>query len=410
MSQSTHQIAVTGVDHTAAAFQSIQARAIAAGNRITRVMGGAIAAAGAYLSFRSIGQGVQELSNLSDMAQAAKASVGDLTAAATALQVIGITMEAKDIAKTFELMRKNTGREGMAGFYETLEEIGKIPDAAERSAKAMEVFGRSSGLSLMPIIDAAGNGTEALQGVVAAMPRVSDTAAKAADDTADAFKNASREIKATWLGLLGDLASWFNSFFVEGVSVGLSQLLGQLKVDVGNFGLSFAQAFKAWVIRPASALGAWIGADSVVRTEGAFEKEWKYQTQLLEEQDRENFERVSKWQEELEEKLRQLRALQDNIKKATGDGEKQADNRSDSFEKSKAEAATAAAVEAAARITNQMISGGSNAAQRLSILGPEYRNEQKKQTELLRDIAKNTAKTADNTDDGEAYAITDLGA
>ena len=50
MSKSTHQIAVTGVDKTAKAFASIQARAIATGNRIASAMGGAIAAAGAVQS------------------------------------------------------------------------------------------------------------------------------------------------------------------------------------------------------------------------------------------------------------------------------------------------------------------------------------------------------------------------
>ena len=54
MSTSTHNIAIRGKDQTATAFQSIQARAIAAGNRISKVMGGALAAAGAYLSVRAI--------------------------------------------------------------------------------------------------------------------------------------------------------------------------------------------------------------------------------------------------------------------------------------------------------------------------------------------------------------------
>lgn len=40
MSTSTHNIAIRGKDQTATAFQSIQARAIAAGNRISRVTGG----------------------------------------------------------------------------------------------------------------------------------------------------------------------------------------------------------------------------------------------------------------------------------------------------------------------------------------------------------------------------------
>ena len=53
--------------------------------------------------------------------------------------------------------------------------------------------------------------------------------------------------------------------------------------------------------------------------------------------------------------------------------------------------------------------GGSSAANRLAVLGPEYQNEAKKQTDLLRKIAENTEKTAENTDEAsEAYASTDL--
>ena len=84
MSKSSHQIAVTGVDQTAKTFQSIQARAIATGRRISSVMGGAIAAAGAYLSFRSIKGGIDELGSLSDMAMKAGTSVEFLTKATTA--------------------------------------------------------------------------------------------------------------------------------------------------------------------------------------------------------------------------------------------------------------------------------------------------------------------------------------
>jgi len=66
MSTSTHQLRITGVDNTAAAFKSIESRAAAAGASISKVMGGAIAAAGAYLSFRAVADGVNELGKLSD--------------------------------------------------------------------------------------------------------------------------------------------------------------------------------------------------------------------------------------------------------------------------------------------------------------------------------------------------------
>jgi hypothetical protein len=67
------------------------------------------------------------------------------------------------------------------------------------------------------------------------------------------------------------------------------------------------------------------------------------------------------------------------------------------------------AAKAAHRVTNQLMMGGSSAANRLAVLGPEYQNEAKKQTDLLRKIAENTEKTAENTDEAsEGYASTDL--
>lgn len=54
-----------------------------------------------------------------------------------------------------------------------------------------------------------------------------------------------------------------------------------------------------------------------------------------------------------------------------------------------------AAAKAAHRVTNELIMGGTNASNRLAILGPSFQNEQRKQTEVLKEIAKNTAKTAE---------------
>ena len=65
-----------------------------------------------------------------------------------------------------------------------------------------------------------------------------------------------------------------------------------------------------------------------------------------------------------------------------------------------------AAAKASRRVSNSLILAGSNQAQKLSILGPSYQTEQKKQTELLKQIEKNTAKTAE--DGGETLYQTDL--
>ena len=104
MSKSSHQIAVTGVDQTAKTFQSIQARAIATGRRISSVMGGAIAAAGAYLSFRSIKSGIDELGSLSDMAMKAGTSVEVLTKTSTAFQVAGLNIGTGQLVRSMQYL------------------------------------------------------------------------------------------------------------------------------------------------------------------------------------------------------------------------------------------------------------------------------------------------------------------
>lgn len=130
MSASTHQVAIKGVDQTGAAFNSISARAKATGAQIRSIMGGAIAAAGSYLSFRAVKGGIEEMGKLSDLAAKSATGVNDLTRAATAFNVIGVDASAESLARAFAMMRKNTGREGLEGFYQTIEAIGKLPSAA----------------------------------------------------------------------------------------------------------------------------------------------------------------------------------------------------------------------------------------------------------------------------------------
>ena len=112
MTQSTHQVAAKGVDKTGAMFQSIGARAKATGAQIRSVMGGAIAAAGAYLSLRSIGGAIGQLGQLSDLAMKAGTSVEFLTKATTAFQVAGLNVSAESLVKAMQYMQKNTGKQG----------------------------------------------------------------------------------------------------------------------------------------------------------------------------------------------------------------------------------------------------------------------------------------------------------
>ena len=54
------------------------------------MIGGAVAAAGAYMGTKAIVSTVQELGSLSDIAQRTKTSVEELTQATTAFNILGI--------------------------------------------------------------------------------------------------------------------------------------------------------------------------------------------------------------------------------------------------------------------------------------------------------------------------------
>lgn len=411
MANANLTMGINGVDKTAAAFNSVKARAKATGAQIRSIMGGAIAAAGAYLSVRAIKGGIDELSHLSDIAMKANTTSGELRQLSQALGVLGIQGSNVDsLAKSFSLMEKNTGRSGLAGFYQTIGEIGKIEDASKRGQAAMAAFGRS-GLGFMPLINAAENGTAALQGVVDAFGKVSESSANAADDIADGVSELTGEFKTLWLEALGTVAEWvtggFGGSFRQSMQA-LSAWIGYWARNVGDILLTPFLAFQKYFTSWYSALGALGGSvfeklfgsggswgDVWDNVKNAYLEEWR---ELGIEYDNID-ERMQKRAEELNTRLEAARNFQKNYE----DAAKSTPGRT----KQATEAAARAAAERAVRITNELIEGGSNRARRLAILGPEYQNEQKKQTDLLKKIAENTEKTADNTE-GDDLAVTDL--
>lgn len=419
MSNANLTMGINGVDKTAAAFNSVKARAKATGASIRSIMGGAIAAAGSYLSFRAVKGGIEEMGKLSDLAARSATSVNDLTRAATAFNVIGVDASAESLARAFAMMRKNTGREGLEGFYQTIEAIGKLPSAAERSQAAMAVFGRA-GLEFMPLIDAAEKGTDAIRGVADAMPGIPDAAAQAGDDANDAMTVASNGFRSIWYQALGAVVKWFQGFFPQGLrsaaAEGMARLEYELKLGFINFKKNLFEVRRftiGWVESLISAtgkaFGVWQGHGGgfldlfkhygdITRAgrEGFLEDRDKFyaESRRLEAG---NAAREEKWKEQLDSKLESIDNLKVNYDKATDLSRGSA----------LAEEIGTTAAKAAHRVSNSLIMGGSNAERRLSILGPTYQNEQKKQTSILEKIAKNTEKTAENTEGGEDLQVLD---
>lgn len=406
MSQSTHQIRVQAKDQTSAAFGSIKSRAAATGAQIRSMLGGALAAAGAYLGFRAVKGGIDELGHLSDIAQKTSTSVGELTQTAAAMGALGIqNMGVDQLTKSFDYMAKTTGRSGMAGFYQTIDELGKIDDVAKRGQEAMRIFGRS-GMEFMPLINAADTSVEALQTVVAAMPKVPQSAANAGDAMSDAMGFAANQVKSIWLQGLGAICGWFDNEYAGGVR--------EASLTAGNYMEYYAKTAAAKCImwyrkvqeylkRFGDSIGTFIGAKMAG---GSWEEAWNmagdaYKQAALEYEDvakdleQQEKDRTERFKREFEDRAIAIKKFQ-----------KAYDGAAISIDKRKAKDGLAASDSGMAmstpQVRNELILGG-NEANRVALLGPQLQNESKKQTVILDRIAENTKNTADELKKSEAY-------
>lgn len=374
MSQSTHQMAIKGKDQTAAAFKSVQNRASTTAASIRSIMGGAIAAAGAYLSVRSFANGAKELGKLSDLAMKSGTSVEFLTSAATAFQVAGLDVSAESLAKSMQYMQKTVGD---APFDEVLKQIADIPDAAERAQAVVKTFGRS-GMELMPLVNGGKEAIEKFETLRKVMPSVSSSAAAAGDEAADAIKIFGDGAQNIMLKVVGKICSLWGEQFPGGVRAGALNAI--------NWVETFFKKSWAWLQKWATYLGA-VGGYLANVFETGHDTAWKVFQDQIEEASQTYEKAVAAAEEAREEYKATLAKLDvDTLANAYGGN------------KGAAAAAGAAGGGASPRTSNALVLGGSNEAMRLAILGPQYQNEMKKQTAALEKIAKNTEKTAENTE------------
>lgn len=389
MSSSTHNIKIKGVDATGGAFASVSARAKATGASIRAALGGALAAAGAYLSLRAVGGAVQTLGAMSDAAMKAGTSVDFLTKAVTAFQVAGLNVSQEGLVKAMQFMQKNTGKQGEGAFFELTKQIAAIPDAADRAKAAVAVFGRS-GMELLPLVNNGEAAIEKFQKLQSIMPGVSQAAADAGDAAADALTIFGKGAQAIMLKAVGKICALWGDEFPGGVRAGALNAINWLE--------TFFKKAYAYINKYGAYLGALGGLVADFFTQGP-EQAWKVYEGTIDAAQR-DFSNTIKAADESRQKY------VDTLK------EMSVDDLANPFGQAGGAAAAGESFGAAAakRISNSLIAGGSNQANKLAILGPQYQNEQRKQTGLLEKIAKNTEKTAENTEDGgtSSYASTDL--
>ena len=402
MSKSTHQIAVKAQDQTAGAFASIQTRAAAASAKLRSMLGGAMAAAGAYFGFRSIAGAINELGTLSDIAQKSSLSVEELTKSATALNILGIqNMGVEQIAKAFQTMEKNTGRSGMEGFYQTIGELGKIPNVSDRATAAMSVFGRS-GMELMPLINAANKGTEALRGVIGVMPGIPQAAADACDDAADAMTYMSGTFKKIWKQGIATIVGWFGKNYTGGIRQAAMEASNYMilyaKISVQT-AMEYYRKFTGFFEKVCGWVGTFVGTKMAGGSWGdafkAANEDWretaKAQDIVEAEIEKRDKERRERWGQEFEEQRVEIAKFARNLKNSAkgwklppGDGD--GSGGGDLF-----------GGDIGKKITNELILGGSARSLNLAMMGPQMSNELKKSNDYLRKIVDNTKKTEENT-------------
>lgn len=394
MSKATFQIGIKGIDQTGAAFKSIQSRARVTSANIRAMVGGAIAAAGSYLSVRAFAGGIEELGKLSDVALRANTTVDELTKAAQGLSILGIRGAGVDqLAKAFSEMEKNTGRVGLAGFYETIGELGKIPDRADRARSAAKAFGGDMGAAFMPLVNAAEHGTSALQGVIGAMAGVPQAAANAGDDVADGAQIITNKFKGLWLEAIGRIAQAVTGIMPESFRQGCAIMMAYADYYARNIGDILAGTWQRITKYPkiiGSVFGAEYGAlkEWIFGTGGSWEdvKDAIYEgwTGAWDEYDADLEEienRMAARAEKLKKDIEEASVLQKNYDNATAGASSGA-----SAPRSVGEAIGNAFTEKAKKIMNTLIMGESNAARKLALFGPEYQNEAKKQTRYLKEL------------------------
>lgn len=399
---------VKGIDKTGAAFRSVKNRAAATSAQIRSMVGGALGALGAYFTFGAIKNGINDLSHLSDVAQKTSTNVGELTQTAAAMSALGIqNMGVDQLGKAFDYMAKTTGRSGMEGFYQTVAELGQIPDVAKRGQAAMQIFGRS-GMEFMPLLNAADSTVDALQTVISAMPKIPQSAADAGDAASDAMGFASNQIKSIWLQGLGAICGWFDNEYKGGVreaslSAG-NYLEYYTKVAVAKcltWYKKLQNGLKAW----GEAIGTFVGGayEKMFGTGGSWGDVWDQTTQAFTGAIDEYAEEAEKLDEIEAQRTERFKRNFEDRKIAIEKFQGAYDNAAISIAKRKElDGAAAEDMARQTRISNDLIMGGSNAATRLQLLGPTLQSETKKQTAILERIAANTEKTADNTESSES--------
>lgn len=395
MSKASLTMNVKGVDSTKAAFDSVAWRGRQVASKLRGMLGGALAAAGAYLGIHAITAGINELGKLSDMAASCATSTDDLTKTMLAMQVVGVNTDLSTLTRTFAKIQKETGEVGMDGFVNQLKRLAEIEDPAERAQEAMKRLGRS-GADFLKVINAGGDAIDSLFAVANAMPVIPQAAADAGDAVADAMSIASAGVKSVWLQGLATISGWFDKNFKGGIRQASAEGAAYLEY-YAKVGVQKALAWWEKITTYFEAVGTFWG--TLFGTEGsvgerfeaalqAYDDELEQRADYVAEVEAKTEERINDWAEVLEAKVEKIEKLQAHYDKASRVvGAEIIDAADEAAEKL-----------SKVQVRNDLVIAGTNAATKLALLGPNYKDEQKKTNALLSKIAPAVERIANKSE------------
>ena len=215
MAKSTQlTLKVAAINAATRVFKDISASASSTIGSIAKWAGGLGAA---YLSAKGVASSIQKMGTLSDIATSAGASVEEITKLSQALESVGVKgAKPEELADSFLRLTKTTGKSGLAGFYEVMESISKLPSEQERAQAATAAFGRSGQQFLRLFSAGADGGIESLKKLVAGMAGVSDAAAESGDKVCDAWGFLSNQATGIWYEALGKIITYLDNEFEGG--------------------------------------------------------------------------------------------------------------------------------------------------------------------------------------------------
>lgn len=200
-------LTVRGVDATRAAFRRVRANVALMAARVRQMATVGVAGAGALTA--AVVAAANSLSTLSDRAAQAGTTADELQRLTTALGVAGAKgANLETISQGLARMTQATGRTGLQGLAETLEDISRIGDEGGRIRELSRVFGRAFGPGLAAFVR---NGPDriraSLDTIVAAMPGVDNALAGAGDALADGFAIAKDGVLRSLQSLLVEIGN-----------------------------------------------------------------------------------------------------------------------------------------------------------------------------------------------------------